>query len=157
MMKQGAAAAGPEIHTSKFEQQERERQDQELRLPVVEEQPVVTRRQVKTAKVRLNKVVDEREEIIEEPLIREEINVERVPVNRFVPDPVPPRYEGETLIISLFEEVLVVEKRLLLKEELRVSKRQVAVPTRQAVTLRSERLDVERVTASAPAEQQPSR
>ncbi|MGI8743084.1 MAG: DUF2382 domain-containing protein [Bryobacteraceae bacterium] len=58
-----------------------------------------------------------------EPLFREDCDVERVPVKRMLDQPVEIRQEGDTLIIPLMEEVLVVEKRLMLREELHIKRR----------------------------------
>ena len=67
-----------------------------------------------------------------------------VPVNRVVDGPVVPRQEGDTLILSVLEEVLVVERRLVLKEEVRVVRTRVTEPATQRVTLRREEIVVER-------------
>jgi uncharacterized protein (TIGR02271 family) len=117
-------------------------------IPVFEETLDVRKRKVETGRVRVSKTVREREEVIDEPFLRQEVEIERVPVNRFIDDPVPVRYEGHTLIVPVFEEVLVVEKRLRLKEEVRVTRRQVESSEPQTVTLRSEELTVERVDTS---------
>jgi uncharacterized protein (TIGR02271 family) len=69
--------------------------------------------------------------------------IERVPINRVVEAPIAARSEEDTLIIPLLEEVLVVEKRLLLKEEVRITKRQVETHMPQRVTLRREEATVE--------------
>jgi len=89
--------------------------------------------------------VREGEEIVDEPLLREEVSVERVPVNRVVDRPVPVRHEGDVMIVPVLEEVLYVEKRLLLKEELRISKRRVEEHAPQRVVLRKEEVIVERI------------
>jgi stress response protein YsnF len=47
-------------------------------------------------------------------------------------------------IIPLVEEVLVVEKRLLLREEIRVTRRQSAEKFHEVYTLQSEEVHVER-------------
>lgn len=121
-----------------------------VRIPLAEEHLRVDKRVRETGRVRLSKHVDVREEIVDEPLLREEVEVERVPVNRYVDEPVPTRTEGETTIIPVMEEVLVVEKRLRLKEELHVTRRQTEHREPQRVTLRSERVEVER-TGPNPA------
>jgi uncharacterized protein (TIGR02271 family) len=114
-------------------------------LPVVEEQVQVQRRRVKTGTVRLNKRVHEREEVVDEPEYIEEVDVERVPVNQQIEAPLRPRYEGDTLVIPVMEEVLVVERRLMLKEEIRVTKRRQTVHNPQKIILRSEEILVERI------------
>jgi len=115
-----------------------------LVLPVMEETLAVDTRPVETGRVRIRKVVREREEVVDPPLLRDEVRVERVPVNRLVDGITPARSEGETLVIPLFEEVVVVEKRLLLKEELRITKHRTETHTPQRVTLRREEVVVER-------------
>ncbi len=57
------------------------------------------------------------------PLFREDCEVERVQVNRMLDQPAEMRQDGDTLIIPLMEEVLVVEKRLMLREELHIKRR----------------------------------
>jgi stress response protein YsnF len=54
------------------------------------------------------------------------------------------RYEGDTLIIPVIEEVLVVEKKLLLKEEVHITKYVGETQQEKTVTLRSEEVSVER-------------
>jgi uncharacterized protein (TIGR02271 family) len=114
-------------------------------VPVVAEQLEVQKRKVEAGGVRIRKTVTEREEVVDEPLMREEVQVKRVPVNKVVEGPVPVRHVGNTMIVSLLEEVLVVEKRLMLKEELHITKEQVESYRPQRVRLRTEEAVVERV------------
>jgi uncharacterized protein (TIGR02271 family) len=119
--------------------------DESFVVPVVAETLQVEKRKVEAGGVRVRKVVHEREELVDEPLMRDEVQVKRVAVGRVVDGPVPVRHVGDTMIIPLLEEVLVVEKRLMLKEELHVRKGQVETHKPQRVTLRSEEAFVERV------------
>jgi len=121
---------------------------QPLVVPVMVEELDVQKRQVTTGRVRISKVVHEREELIDEPLLREEVVIERVAINRFVDAAIPIRYEGDTMIVSLLEEVPVVEKRLMLKEELRITRRRTEARKPVPVTLRSEEATVERIEMS---------
>jgi uncharacterized protein (TIGR02271 family) len=114
-------------------------------VPVVAEQLEVQKRKVEGGGVRIRKTVREREEVVDEPLMREEVQVKRVPVNKVVDGPVPVRHVGDTMIVSLLEEVLVVEKKLMVKEELHIKKEQVESYRPQRVRLRSEEAVVERV------------
>jgi uncharacterized protein (TIGR02271 family) len=116
-----------------------------LVLPVIEETLAVATRPVETGRVRLRKVVHEREELVDPPLLREEVIIERVPINRVVEAPLPVRYEGDTMIISLVEEVLVVDTRLLLTEEVHITTRRTETHTPTRVTLRHEDVTIERV------------
>ncbi len=114
-------------------------------VPIVAEQLEVQKRKVEAGGVRIRKTVSEREEVVDEPLMREEVHVKRVPVGRVVDGPVPVRHVGNTMIVSLLEEVLVVEKRLMLKEELHITKEQVESYRPQRVRLRTEEAVIERV------------
>jgi uncharacterized protein (TIGR02271 family) len=123
----------------------RTREAERIVMPVIAETLDVQKRKVETGGVRIKKIVHEREEVVDEPLMREEVQVKRVPVNRVVDAPVPVRHVGNTMIISLLEEVLVVEKRLMLKEELHITKGEIETYKPQRITLRSEEAVVERV------------
>ncbi len=121
-------------------------------IPVIEETLNVQTRHVETGGVRITKVVHEREEVVNVPRVREEVTVERVTLNRIVDTPVSMRQEGDTLIIPLLEEVIVMEKRLMVKEELRITKHRIEEQASQQVTLRREEVVVERLD---PSKQQP--
>lgn len=116
-----------------------------LVLPVLAEVLDVQTRRVETGRVRIHKSVQAREVLVDEPLLREEVIIERVPVNRVVEGPIPVRYEGNTMILSLLEEVLVVETRLLLKEEVHMTTRRTETHAPERVTLRYEDVTIERV------------
>ena len=116
-----------------------------LVLPVMAEALDVQTRRVETGRVRIHKTVQTREVLVDEPLLREEVVIARVPVNRVVEGPIPVRYEKDTMIISLLEEVLVVETRLLLKEEVHITTRRTETHTPEQVTLRHEDVTIERV------------
>lgn len=113
-------------------------------IPVVEERAHVTTRPVETGRVRLTKHVHEREEQVEVPLLRETVEVERVPVERYVDEPPQVRQEGDHWVVPVVEEVLVVEKRLLLKEEIHVRRQQTRETTQKSVRLRREHVEIER-------------
>jgi uncharacterized protein (TIGR02271 family) len=119
----------------------------EVVVPVVAEEAEVGKRRVETGRVRVRKTVRTAEKVVDEPVVREEVEVERVPINRVIEEAVGPRQEGDTLIVPLLEEVLVVEKRLVLKEEVRITRRRTEHRASQSVTLRAEEATVERVDA----------
>ncbi len=58
---------------------------------------------------------------------QEGYTIERVKVERLIQEPVSQRQEGDTLILPVVEEVLVVEKRLMLREEIRITRKRDAV------------------------------
>ncbi|MBC8167484.1 MAG: YsnF/AvaK domain-containing protein [Bryobacteraceae bacterium] len=115
-------------------------------VPVVEERLRVETREVETGRILIHKKVESSETVVDEPLIEETYDIVRVPANRIVTAPVEPRYEGDTLILPVLEEVLVVEKRLVLREELRVTRKRREHREPQTHTVRREHLEVERVS-----------
>lgn len=121
-------------------------------LPVLEERAVIRREVVETGRVRITRQVHEQEEEVVVRTQHEEVQVERVPLNQTLPAGAPApvtRYEGDTMIIPVLREVAVVETRLLLVEELRVTKRQVTTQHSEPVQLRREELTVERLPGSS--------
>jgi uncharacterized protein (TIGR02271 family) len=120
-------------------------QDDPRVVPVLVEELEVQKRVVETGKVRITKVVHERETTVDEPLLRDNVAISRVPMQRVVDGPIPVREEHGTTIISVVEEVLVVEKRWMLREEIHVRKRRTETHQPQRITLRSEDVQVERV------------
>lgn len=113
-------------------------------VPVMQEEAILRRRTVETGRVRIQKQVRTTEETVTVPHTREHVQVERVPVGQILAEPASTRYEGDTLIIPVMEEVVVVEKRLLLREEVRVTKVREESQREETVTLRVEEVTVER-------------
>ena len=95
------------------------------------------------------------------PLRRETVNIERVSVNRVVDTIAPPRTEGDVTIVPVYEEVLVVAKQLVLKEELRITRRSSThVCELKSFTLRREEIEIARTsdqTDDSPGRIAPSR
>jgi uncharacterized protein (TIGR02271 family) len=114
-----------------------------LQVPVVAERLIVGKRLRDAGGVRVRKTVREREEEADVPLRREEIAVERRPVGRLVDGPVAVREEDGVLIVPVLEEVLVVEKRLVLREELHIRKLVHEERRPERHVLRSEEVIVE--------------
>lgn len=115
-----------------------------LTIPIAAEEIQVDRRKFVTGVVRIKKQVQERVETIDQPLYTESVTVQEVPINRPI-DAIPSvRYEGETMIVPVVEEVTIVQKRLILKSELHVVKVKGERREPQEVILRSEQVSIER-------------
>jgi uncharacterized protein (TIGR02271 family) len=114
-------------------------------LPAIEERLEVGKKPVETGRVLIHKHVTSTESTVDEPLLRDNYDVQHVPVNRIIDSPPEIRHEGDTTIIPVLEEVLVVEKRLILREELHIVRRREEHRDPQKVTLRKENVEVERV------------
>jgi len=117
-------------------------------IPVAAESLTVSRRVVETGRgVRVLKTVSEREELVDEPLSMDEVLVERTEVDRLLADGAEApsmRQEGDVTIVPVLEEVLVTQKRLLLKAEVRITRVRHEVHQPQRVMLRTEQVSVER-------------
>lgn len=116
-------------------------------LPLVEEELRIDKRSVTTGKVRVRSVVDTVEEVARADLTGERVEVTRVPIDREVEAPPPTRTEGDVTIVPVMEEILVVEKRLVLKEELHIRRHVTHENVEVPVTLRKQRAVIERLTA----------
>lgn len=112
---------------------------------VIEEQVHIQKHLVDQGGYRLSKKVSIRHETVDEPLVSRSVQIERHAVGRLLPsmESPPARREGTTLIFSVVEEVLVTEKRLMLKEEIHVTQTEATVHRPVNVALRSEEVLIE--------------
>ena len=90
------------------------------RIPVAEEIATVEKRVRETGKVRIDTRIVTDTEVLRETVQDRHVEVERVEVNRVVEAVPEIRREGETTIIPVVDEVLVVERQLVLREEVHV-------------------------------------
>jgi stress response protein YsnF len=111
-------------------------------VPVVQEQLDIRKRTEERGSVVIHVVPKIQTEVIDVPLAEERVEVQRVPVNRFVTGTQPVRQDGDVTVVPVYEEVLVVERRLMLKEEIHVTRRRQIRQQRQQVDLRSEEVEV---------------
>jgi hypothetical protein len=81
-------------------------------------------------------------------LLHEDVEVRSVPVNRFVNEAPAIRTMGDTVIVPVVEEELVITKRLVLKEELHLKKRRTKERIVRQVELERERTEVRRLDAN---------
>lgn len=113
-------------------------------LLAVEEQVGVGKRRQVTGTVRARTLSHEREQAVEADLSVETLEVERVPIGRFVDGPISDRQDGDTTVISVIEEVAVVEVRLKLVEEVRITRRTESRKMTDHVTLRRQDVVIDR-------------
>ena len=124
----------------------------ERRIPVIEERARVDKRVVERAVVRISTSIKQSDHVIAEPLRHEEIEIQRVPVNKEVDSMPGVRQEGDVVVIPVVEERAVLVKRLVLVEELHVHRHVVEEIVDTPVSLRSTEISVER-RGSPPGEQ----
>jgi uncharacterized protein (TIGR02271 family) len=109
-------------------------------VPVMREEPRVEKKLVNKNKVRVEKKVREEKVTVEVPLIEEDIDVKRIQVNRYINSPPPVRHEGNTTIIPVLKEV--VEKRLVLVEEVHITRKRIRTKKEEEIILRKEEIDI---------------
>ena len=116
-------------------------------VPAVQEEMQIDMRLVDTGRgVRIHKTVLQAPHVIEQPLAREEFIVEHIRQDQLINEgPIPePRYEGDTFVIPVLEEVLVVRTQWRIKEEIRITRLRRPIMTTQTVVLKSDQVKVER-------------
>ena len=114
---------------------------------MVEETARIDKREVQTGRVKVHTVVETSEQMVREALSSQNVKVTRVPVDQPVTTVPVIRTENGITIVPVLEEILVVEKRLIVREELHI-KQEVSHETVEVpVSLRKQRAVVERVDA----------
>ena len=113
-------------------------------IPVLEEKLIIGKEIIETGKVIISKKVIEEDINVNIPVIQEEVTVDKVEVNQYVDLAPEIRYEGDTMIVPVVKEVLVVEKRLMLTEELHISKSKKEVTAERIEKVRKEEITVTR-------------
>jgi uncharacterized protein (TIGR02271 family) len=117
-------------------------------VPVIGEQLMLGKRIVDAGRgVRVTKRVHEKHVPVHEQLWCDEVAVARVAVDQLVDTLPQSRYEGDTLIVPVVEEVVVTEKRYRIKEELRITTTRRQHEYRDTVPLRVEDVQVETFAA----------
>jgi len=123
----------------------------ELIIPIVEEQLRVEHREVVDGIVRITLGVQSAPQTVTEALYHEQVQVEHVPLNRVIETIPQVRYEddGNTMVIPVVEEEVIVTKRYILREEIRVTKQIAQTEHTEQVALRRQTVNVERLPSSA--------
>jgi len=120
-------------------------------IKLVEEVAAVAAQKVTTGRIRVSTAVDLVEERLRHDLTTETVQVTRVPKNEVLSAPPMTRTEGDLTIIPVVEEVLFIEKRLVLKEEIHLRRTVKTETAETPVVLRKQRAIVEHVQVPTPS------
>jgi uncharacterized protein (TIGR02271 family) len=120
-------------------------------LTLLAEELTVTKEALETGRLRVSKQTQTREVSIDEDLVRESAEIETIPIGRQIFETPPVRQEGETTIVPIVEEILHIERRLILKEEVRITRRKTTEQFHDLVTLRHQEAVVTRVQSVSVA------
>jgi stress response protein YsnF len=122
-----------------------EPKDDDLVVPVISEELHADAVPVETGGVRVTKRVDSHEEVLEQELRKGRVEVKRVKTDRVVDGPQPVQRVGNTLVIPVVSEVLRVEKRWVVTEEIHITQTEERERVQQKVRVNQEHADVERL------------
>ena len=112
-------------------------------LELREEQLEARKELEEAGRIRVHKEVEDVPRRLEVEAYHEEVTVEHVPVGRIVREREPAREEDDVFIVPIYEEQLVVVKRLVLKEEIHVRRQGATEKRLFEDTVRRERLVIE--------------
>lgn len=118
-------------------------------IPIIQEHATIHTHAEETGKLKIRTTVSEVEKNIDVPLVQEGYEIKRIPVNQFVDAAPPAREEGDVTIIPVVREVLVVEKRLELVEEVHIIKHRTTVSHQENFTLKKEEVHIERISSDS--------
>jgi stress response protein YsnF len=119
-------------------------------VPVVEEALTATTRPVDRGVARVTTRVETVPASWETTLRQDEVDVARVPIDQPVDAAPALRWEGETLIVPVLAEEVVVTRRLILREEIRLTRRTHTEVVTGTEPVRRQLVDVARVSPPEP-------
>jgi stress response protein YsnF len=123
-------------------------------IPLFEESLSISRRVVPTSRVQVSRVTHSHEHLVDELLERERVEVERVAIDKPIDRMPSVREEGDCLIFPVVEEVLKIERVLVLKEEVRIRRVKGTERYQERVTLRKQEAVVNRLPIDETTTQQ---
>jgi len=120
-------------------------ENEQLVVPLVEEYLEVNKQWVQSGEVLIRKHVETSTQTVPVDVEFEEVQVDRVPVNRPLAygEKTEPWWDGDVMVVPVIEEEVVVMKRQVLREEVRIYKRRTSRQETVSDTVRSERITIE--------------
>ncbi len=117
---------------------------EDVRVPIVEEEVDVTKRDRQAGEVRLRKDVVTEHQHVDVPVTRERVRVERVPTTEHRDaGPGEATFQEQTVSMPVHEEEVEIRKRPIVKEEVRLRKDRSVEQRAADVDVRKERVDVQ--------------
>jgi uncharacterized protein (TIGR02271 family) len=114
-------------------------------IPLYAEDLTISKRQTPGDMVQVSTVTREHETFVDEALNHERVQIDRVPIGRQIEAIPPVRQEGDTTILSVVEETIIIERRLILKEEVHIRRLHVSERHQEAVVLRKQEAVITRI------------
>jgi len=122
-------------------------------IPIIEEQLRIDKKIIEKARYTFDKEVAEEQVELNIPLNQEHITIEKKEINQYV-ETAPPavRYEGDTMIISVLREEAVIVKKIMLVEELHVTRHSSEEMHSSTHTVRKEKIIINKIEKLTPDE-----
>jgi uncharacterized protein (TIGR02271 family) len=120
--------------------------EEDLRVQRSEEELRASVREREAGRVNVKKSARTEREVVRVPRRREEVDIERVPVEgdaREVSTATEADLGEDEVVVQVFEEEVVVSKKIVLKEEIRIRKRVAWDEEAVEVDLRKEEVEVD--------------
>ena len=114
-------------------------------LKVFEESIDVDKLKRVTGRVRVTTTTETVQELAKATLRGESVEFTRLPMDRLITEIPAVRTEGDLTIVPIVEEILVVEKRLRLVEELHIRRHETQESVEMPVTLRKQHAEIDRL------------
>jgi uncharacterized protein (TIGR02271 family) len=122
-----------------------DRRDNDVVVPVFNEELHADAIPVQTGGVRVVKHVEGHDEVLEQELRKGRVEVKRVKTERVVDGPQPVQRVGNTLVVPVVSEVLHVEKRWVVTEEIHLTQIEERETVQQTVTVNEEQAEIQRL------------
>lgn len=113
-------------------------------IPILSEQVEIEKRRVEGDRMTIDIQTESEIETVSETLLNEEVDVHRIAVGRRVDARPDIRQDGDTIIIPIIRERLVLKKELFVEEELHIIRKVVPETVTEDVKLRRQRAHVSR-------------
>ncbi len=113
-------------------------------IPIIKEEVIVGKKTVETGRITVEKRVGFTDRVIELPLTETHYEEKRVTFNHQVDELPKTRTEGDTLIIPVVREEIVMTKRIVLLEEIHLTKVVSREDRSETVRLHQESITIKR-------------
>lgn len=116
-------------------------------IPLIQEHLTLGRRLVETGRVRVHLATTTQDAQVSKPVTQERVEIERRAIGREVAEAPGIREEedGAVLVVPVLEEILVTQRRIILKEEIRIRRVATTGTIQKTVALHSQTATVERL------------
>jgi stress response protein YsnF len=118
----------------------------DLVIPVAQEDVGTSVMVSEVGRVRVSKHVEEHDVTVQLRHARDEVEVTRTKLDRPVDGPVPIRRDGDTIVVPVVEEIAVVQRRFVLREEIRITRKTTQRVAPEVVRLKRERAEIQRLS-----------